>query len=158
MVAYGFLEVPTIATSSGSLDRNSINYRLGSALSSTVEYSPASLADFSSKSSAQIAALSTAERTLTMTHISRLVKDSFVYLLAPGLVNDSMTSQILARLPLTGQFGDTNYFHTVQDATGDSKMTRLDDFQTLHFRVVSHDGSPVRLSGRLSLELCFQYE
>ena len=100
-----------------------------------------------------------------MTHISRLVKDSFVYLLAPGLVNDSMTSQngvinrqILARLPLTGQFGDTNYFHTVQDATGDSKVTRLDDFQTLHFRVVSHDGSPVRLGGSLSLELCFQYE
>ena len=45
-----------------------------------------------------------------------------------------------------------------QDASGDSKVTRLDDFQTLHFRVVSHEGQSVRLGGSLSLELCFQYE
>jgi hypothetical protein len=164
-VAYGFLEVPTITTASGSLDRDSLNYRLGSVLNSPTEYTPASLADLSSKSSAQIAALTTAQRTLTMPHISRLIKDSFVYLLAPGLVNDSMTSQngiinrtVLARLPLTGDYGAINYFHTVQDASGDSKVTRLDDFQTLHFRIVSHEGQSVRLGGSLSLELCFQYE
>jgi hypothetical protein len=164
-VAYGYLEVPTITTAAKSLDRDSLNYRIGAALNTPSGYSLASLGGFSGKTSAQIAALTTAQRTLTMRHIARLIKDSFVYLLAPGLVNDSMTSQngiinrtVLARLPLTGDYGAINIFHTVQGGTGDSKVTRLDDFQTLHFRLVSHEGQSVRLGGSISLELCFQYE
>jgi hypothetical protein len=158
---FGFLEIPEVTTATGSLDRSSVNHGVGQGLTSTDAYAASLFAG----TKASLAAATAAANTLTMRHIHRLVREPYVYLSCPDLVADTYSSQttkpnhnILAKLPLHGNFGELLFYHALQgDSSSDSDVIRQ-DLQSLRFRVTDHNGNTVRLGGEISFVLTFQYD
>jgi len=137
-----FLEIPIVDN-----DITSINYMMG-ARSSSVDFIKTPFTG--------------SNITLTMPHISRMIRYPYLYLLCDFVYDSSKSgnnqTNILQKLPLSSEYGNVNFFNiTGSDSMLYCKVSR-DNLQSLKFRLVDKANNEIDLNGgEVSFVLNFEY-
>jgi hypothetical protein len=136
------LEIPIL-----NKDKNSINFKIGARSHKITNIINSNLAT---------------NTALEFVSIPRLIKYPYVFLVC-DFVNDSKktgttNNNILQKLPLTSDYGFTNFFNVSSSDSTLSCTVNRDNIQSMNFRILDPDNNEINLNGgEVSFTLNFEY-